>query len=207
MEKNCLIDIFKKTSDLLSKNHDKCNNLIFTQKRNNKTIIREPEARFALTHVLTNMNINFGIEVPTKKKYKFSGKSDRITSARIDLSIFTKLGQINIELKEGPRETVKKDIEKLMREDTTGCAIYHILQNSDTGTLPAILNKYKRAYDNTKNLKEIYSKWFILFIYIKEKHECFWKIFDNITNISENEFDIKSFIKYSCRASKIKTSK
>lgn len=131
----------------------------------------------------------------TKKKYKFSGPSP--DTANIDLVIEPNKEPVNVELKEGQRKTIQKDFEKLLREQVSGCAFYHVLQNSNRGTLPALLNKYKAAYSNIVNLNDAIPKWYILFIFVKEKRECFWKAFDNITKIFQEEFDQNVFSKES----------
>ncbi len=182
-----LINIFKEVSTKLSENPDRCGTLLYTQ----KSKIREPEATHVLAIVISKNNIHFGLEVPTKKKYKFKGKSPR--SASIDLAIEPDGKQINVELKEGQNETLKKDFEKLLREDVEGGAFFHILKNSDSGTLPSLFNKYKNAYNKLINVEGKKSKWFSLFIFIKEKKKCFWKTFDDITKISLEEFDKNKF--------------
>jgi hypothetical protein len=192
-DRNDLIEIFRETSRQLSKKPDRCGNLIYTQEKSNRKLIREPEARHVLTMVLSGKNVNFGLEVPTKKKYRFSGSSR--DTANIDLVIEPNKEQVNVELKEGQRKTIQKDFEKLLREQASGSAFYHVLQNSNRATLPALLNKYKEAYSNIVNLNDAVPKWFILFIFVKEKQECFWKAFDNITKIAHEEFDQNEFSK------------
>jgi len=79
---------------------------------------------------------------------------------------------------------------------------YHVLQNSNKSTLRSILKKYKEAYSNLVNLNDVIPKWFILFIFVKEKQECFWKAFDDITKISQEEFDQNEFSKESTSPNK-----
>ena len=195
MDRNDLIEIFRETSRQLSKKSDRYRNLIYTQEKSNRKLIREPEARYVLTMVLSRKNVDFGLEVPTKKKYRFTGSSP--DTANIDLVIEPNKEQVNIELKEGQRKTIQKDFEKLLREQALGGAFYHVLQNSNRATLPALLNKYKEAYSNIVNRNDAFPKWFMLFIFVKAKQECFWKVFDNITEISKEEFDQNEFSKES----------
>lgn len=197
IDKNELIDIFKEVSKKLSENPNRCGTLVYTKKESNKPIIREPEASYVLSLVLSGKNINFGLEVPTKKKYKFKINGKNPKSASIDLAIEPNEKQINVELKEGQRETIKKDFEKFLREDVEGCAFFHILKNSDSGTLPSLFKKYNKAYANLVHVKDKKSKWFLLFIFIKEKKECLWKAFDDITAISLEEFDQNKFLQES----------
>ena len=192
-DRNNLIDIFRETSKQLSKEPDRCGNLIYTQEKSNRRLIRDPEARHVLTRVLSQKNVDFGLEMPTKKKYSFGGSSP--DTANIDLVIEPNKEQLNVELKEGQRKTIQKDFEKLLSEQVSGGAFYHVLQNSNSATLPALLNKYKEAYSNIVNLNDAVPKWFILFIFVKEKQECFWKAYDNITKIALEDFDQNAFSK------------
>jgi len=52
------------------------------------------------------------------------------------------------------------------------------------------------------NLNDVIPKWFILFIFVKEKQECSWKAFDDITKISQEEFDQNEFSKESTSPNK-----
>ncbi len=186
-----LINIFKEASTKLSENPDRCGTLLYTQ----KSKIREPEATHILALVISENKIHFGLEVPTKKKYKFTGESSK--SASIDIAIEPDGKQVNVELKEGQNDTIQKDFEKLLIEDIEGGTFFHILQNSDSGTLPNLFEKYKKAYANLVDLKDKKSKWFILFIFIKEKKKCFWKTFDDIAKISLEDFDKNKFLEES----------
>lgn len=187
MNRNDLINLFREASKRLSEKPDGCGNLIYTQKTDNKSKIREPEGKFVIANVLSDKKISFGIEVPTNKTYRFTQEKGKIQRlARTDLSILTNGNQINIELKEGQPNInkIEKDFEKLLREEVSGVAFFHILQNSNSRTLRALLDKYKKAYINKLGVKEKKSKWFVLFIFIKEKQECNWKSFEDITKIS-----------------------
>ena len=43
------------------------------------------------------------------------------------------------------------------------------------------------------NLQDKKSKWFLLFIFVKEKKECYWKLFDDITDILKDDFKFDNF--------------
>lgn len=197
MKSDELINIFKEVSTQLSIDTDKCGYLIYTQKRNNKYVIREPEATQVLSMVLSRKLIYFGLEVPTEKLYQFSGVSP--TAASIDLVIEPIEDQpngVNVEFKADQPEVFKiqKDFEKLLREQASGSAFFHILKNSNSRTLVNLLNKYREAYENVRGLNDKISKWFVLFIFVKEKQECFFKTFDDIINIPNNDFNQNKFI-------------
>lgn len=172
MNRDELIKIFKEVSKQLCIEDDRCEYLNYTQIRNNRHVIREPEATHVLSMVLSRKNIYFGLEVPTKELYQFTGNSP--TTASIDLSIEPSEDQpngVNVELKADQPvvKQVQKDFEKLLREQSLGSAFFHILKNSDSGTLPTLLNKYEEAYRNVMGLTNKISKWFVFFILVKEK--------------------------------------
>ncbi len=192
VEEKELLELFIEASKLMSRGTDRCGNLIYTQKKDGKNIIREPEATYVVAHLLSEKGVDFGLEVPTKK-YLFKSKKEDVGDT--DLAIEPTAKQINIEFKrDQPNvESIKKDFVKLLGEQTDGCAFFHILKNTDSGTLPILLEKYIIAYNNSLNLKDRYPKWFLLFIFVKEKKECFWQLFDDIINISEDDFIIDNF--------------
>ncbi len=182
---NIILELFKETSLRLGNDDDKCENLIFSQSQSGKSIIREPEARNVMTLLLNKKNIEYALEVPTEEKYKFSG--DKPDSANTDLVIYLKDGQINIEFKTGQPnpEHIEKDFEKLLKEPTDGCAFYHILKNTNIDTIPKLLKKYKTAYRKAYDDGNIKEKWFVLFIFVKEKRKVYWKMFDDITDLKQ----------------------
>lgn len=198
MNKNDLIEIFKDVSKRLSQEPNKCGNLIYTQEKNKRKIIREPEMRCVFSTVLSEKNVNFGVEVPTKKKYNISSKKADV--ANTDLVINPNDEPINIEFKRDiPKvDNIKKDFEKLSRENAVGCAFYNVLKNTNRETLPTLLKNYKDAYERIKSVDDKKPKWFVFFIFIKEKQECRWKVFDDLTEISEREFEHSKFQNCTC---------
>ena len=138
-----LLDLFIDASKLMTNENDRYKNLIYTQKESGKHIIREPEATWVLTNLLFSKGINFGIEVPTKGRYQIRGKKPDSTD--IDLSIFQKNEQINIEFKtrQPVIETITKDFLKFFGEEVQGCAFFHILKNRDSTTITKLLKKYE----------------------------------------------------------------
>lgn len=177
----------------MSKDDGSCGNLRYTQRKSGKTIIREPEATFVLARILNERNIDFDVEVPTKRRYVISG--EKPDTASIDLSVFTDGGQINIEFKTSQPSVkeIEKDIIKILGEDIYGSAFFHNLKNFNRGTLKTILDKYEKAYQHAIQANDISSKWFVRFIFVKEKKQCYWRIFDNILKITD--FDIENFHK------------
>lgn len=199
MNPDDLIEILKEASTRLCKADDRCGNLIYVQKEKG-VIIREPEARHAISLELIKRNFDFGIEVPTKEKYLFSGKKKNIRCGRIDLVINPEGNQINVELKEGqPKiEMIQKDFEKLLRENVSGASFYHVLKNTNSRSLSTLLEKYTKAYTNAiektkSNQFQTFAKWFVLYIFVKEKKRCHWKFFNDIKDVGDVDFDLDEF--------------
>jgi hypothetical protein len=155
-------------------------------------LVREPEARQILSSILECANINFCIEVPTRRKYAISGIiPDR---ANVDLVIEPGATQVNVEFKEGqPAEhSIQKDFMKLRCEPCAGSAFFHVLQRSNKGTMPSLLRKYASAY-NHSIMDDQTSKWFTLFICIMEQRRSYWRTFTDVTGVPIEEFDPSSF--------------
>jgi len=175
---------------MLSKEPDRCGNLVYPL-RANRPLVREPEARQVLSSILERANINFCIEVPTRGKYAISGTiPDR---ANVDLVIEPGATQVNVEFKEGqPAEhSIQKDFMKLRCEPCAGTAFFHVLQRSNKNTMPSLLRKYASAYNHSIRDDQI-SKWFTLFICIRESRKCYWRTFGDVTRIPIEEFDPSS---------------
>lgn len=189
-----LLNLFIDASKLMTNENDRCKNLMYTQTESGKHIIREPEATCILTNLLFSKGINFGIEVPTKERYIISGKKP--DSADTDLSIFQNNEQINIEFKtrQPVIKTIMKDFLKFFGENVKGCAFFHILKNRDSATITKLLKKYEEAHIDAKKLVEKKrEKWFLFFIFVKEKKECYWQLFDDIAKISNDDFHLNKF--------------
>jgi hypothetical protein len=208
MNSSDLVDIFKKVCQRLTTHQDRCGHLLYTQYSNNKPKIREPEVEFVLAVELSSKGYDFGLEVPTKHKYCFSGTNVRC--GRTDVAVFDKDEQINIEIKEGQTsiKTLELTFQKLLHEDVSGCAIYHVLHNANRGTIPALLNKYEDAYLIAKrkfSSKTIHPKWFVLFIMVKEIKDCFHNIFPDITHIPSGALKgLPSYAKNQCSKEPLK---
>jgi len=189
-----LLNLFIEASKLMTNENDRCKNLIYTQTESGKHIIREPEATCVFTNLLASKGINFGVEVPTKERYIISGKKP--DSADTDLSIFQKNEQINIEFKtrQPVIKTIMKDFLKFFGEEVKGCAFFHILKNRDSKTITKLLKKYEEAYIDTEKLVDKpRKKWFLFFIFVKEKKECYWQLFNDIVKISSDDFNLNKF--------------
>ena len=196
MEREILIDILKETCRRLAANSNRCGKLIYPQEEDGTSRIREPEARYVLAKVLEEKGHNFMFEAPTKNDYSFTGKGARSAMTDIEIDPFQN-GTLNIELKEGQRETIKKDLKKLREESVTGCAIFHILNRWDSGTPKSLLKKYKSALnvllDDKGSKNPLVSKWIVLFVLVKPTRLCLWRAFSDIAKVNPNKLDIEKF--------------
>jgi hypothetical protein len=161
--------------------------LVLTQKAlREEPEIREPEMRHALAQEAESQKLWYGIEVPTKEKYRFVDMpGERKVAARHDFVILEQARpdanrSILLELKRGQPAmeirdrqwhcpAITKDFQKLLLEQATdGKGILHILHAANAGTLEAVLQKYRAALTRALELPNIQqpSCWFILFILV-----------------------------------------
>lgn len=166
--------------------------LVIPRKRDNSNRVSEQEARFLFTSLLNTTNYFYSVETPTEKTYKQSGQKP--ISAASDLSLYindnnTLKKVLNIEFKahNPSKDQIKKDIEKLIKEDIPGCW-NHLFKNIDSGTIPALFQKIKESINELRN--EIDGSKEILFsICVIDKKIGFQRLLD----LGEN--DINDFFK------------
>ena len=173
----------------------------------NASSIREPDARYILCRILAENARRFGIEWPTTWKYGFSGPS--LGRARIDLALEPSPdgnGQVNVEFKEGwstsrtdskPIGRIQKDFEKMLMEETSGCAFYHILQGPTRKSLSDLLGEYavenQMSVDRIIERNRIFEKWCLIFFFLKDRGECYWRSFERVSQISSQINDLNTF--------------
>lgn len=124
--------------------------LILPQKRDGSIRVSEQESRVLYCNVLNNLNYFYSIETPTEHTYQQTG--DTPVSGSSDLSIFINNGQIfekiiNVEFKAHSQrnEAIRKDIEKLIREDLCG-NWFHTLKNTNSGTFSKLFKKFNDSF-------------------------------------------------------------
>lgn len=170
---------------------DRCGHLVYSP-RSDRPHVREPEAMIVLTTVLAERGIDFSIERPTIGKYVISA----LTPDRANIDIVVEPGehQINVELKEGQvaATSIGKDFMKFTGESSDGAVFFHTLQDANRGTLPSLLGKYASAYSGT-TLGDQLSKWFMLFILVRNQKKCYSSYFEHMTCISDMSFDLSLF--------------
>jgi hypothetical protein len=121
--------------------------LVFPRKRDGSLRISEQESKHLfLQHAQADSRFCYSIETPTTQTYRQKGTSDM--SARVDLTL-GRPGQprVNIELKAHycGIENIRKDLEKLVREDTTG-VWFHTLERGDRFRVESLLGTFRSAF-------------------------------------------------------------
>jgi hypothetical protein len=201
-----LVSMFKDVSRQLLSEPEKCGFLAFRPRRSDRAErlwIQEPEAKLILSRILWDKGVNFGLEWPTTERYDFSGPNRG--TARTDLVIEPRrngAGQINVEFKEGwsvsdagskPVGRIQKDFEKMLREPVSGCAFYHILQGPTRKNLLDLMGKYstecRYAIDRVSGKDTVIEKWCLLFFFLRDKEECYWRVFDTMSEVTSSELN------------------
>lgn len=126
--------------------------LVIPIRRDDQPRVSEQEARFLFCSLLNTLNYFYSVETPTTKTYQQTGATAQ--SALSDLSLYEfrdgKLEKVaNVEFKahNSTAGRIQKDIEKLIREGIPG-NWFHIFRNADSGTLPALFDKFVEALVN-----------------------------------------------------------
>ena len=124
--------------------------LVMPSYRSGAKRVSEQEARFACCALLERSeDFFYSVETPTTEDYFFEGKEENKRSGCIDLTLYHERDGgfervVNIEYKAGPPSgsEVEKDLQKLLKErgEILG-NFFHLLDNSNSGTLPALFDK------------------------------------------------------------------
>jgi hypothetical protein len=122
--------------------------LIFPRKRDGSVRISEQESKLLFVqHLTVDRRYCFCVETPTTETYMQKGITP--ISARVDLTLIganrKPVAHLEQKAHNCTLESVRKDLEKLLREKTTGCW-FHTLERSDRGTIPALMDKFKHAF-------------------------------------------------------------
>ena len=158
--------------------------------------VSEQEARFAFCNVLEKVeyiDFLYSVETPTQEEYSFSGKGKQ--SAMTDLTLYTDKNKIlaNIEFKahsvDEPK--IRKDFEKLIREDVPVCVFIQVFKNIDSGTINSFFDdKLNIAMQELEN-KKVKDKPFILCICCLKKETIHYHEFQNMNEL-KNCIDVKN---------------
>lgn len=157
--------------------------LIIPKTRNEELRISEQEARLIFCSLLNNLSYYYSIETPTEQTYQLTGQTAQ--SALSDLSLYTyngvfeKVANVEFKAHNPPQDHIRKDIEKLIREQIPG-NWFHFLKNMDSGTLPALFTKFIYSFNAFSNLVSTFNfSVSILFcFYVLDKKWGCYKHFD-----------------------------
>lgn len=121
--------------------------LIFPHKRDGTLRISEQEAKLVFIRHLEADKRSYCVEYPTIQTYQQKGTTPM--SARVDLTIIgekrTAVAHVELKAHNCTHEAIRKDLEKLLREKTTGCW-FHTLERADRVTLRALRAKFRSAF-------------------------------------------------------------
>ena len=120
--------------------------LIFPRKRDGSLRVSEQESKHLfLEYARTDKRFCYCIETPTSQTYCQKGTFAR--SANVDLTLMLQSGRspVNVELKAHycGIESIRKDLEKLIREDTAGIW-FHTLERG--GRLQSLFASFRAAF-------------------------------------------------------------
>src|SRR5512138_943596 len=110
--------------------------LIFPTRRDGSPRISEQEAKLIFVqHLTVDKQYHFSVETPTAETYQQKGTTP--LSARVDLTLFGEdrkpIAHIELKAHNPQLEFIRKDLEKLLREKTTGCW-FHTLERLGRST-------------------------------------------------------------------------
>ena len=154
--------------------------------------IREPEIRHAFAQECERRELYYGIEVPTSLKYRFTDEPGEGTvAARHDFVLFETARPNAIEapqplvLMEFKADqpaarrgegvvvdfpAITKDLKKLLQEPfAPGRCMFHVLYAADAGTLPALLEKYRLAWECARLEGPEFpaGAWFAFYVFVQ----------------------------------------
>ena len=129
--------------------------LIPEQESNDNKRISEQESKFFFSVVFDKQKppFSFAVEVPTKEPHCFTGEIAHQRSALHDMVIYEEKENQKfkwvIELKSKQSNTIKKDFIKMAKAECN-CVWFHTLESEASETIPALLNKFKKSWDEIK---------------------------------------------------------
>ena len=193
--------------------------------------VSEQEARFAFAHVLSNKEgYYYAIEVPTKNRYSdfssepkvYIGDKEGGRSGNIDMSILEPSALLeafkqkemkeeepivtiaNIEFKKGqPKDSsIKKDLLKLLFEESKIGVFYHVLEHTRRNTINSFLKKFNKSLKEVRQSTPCQSSNLILLFIVvleneKQKSRSISIFFDpNSHQLIEFKHGSLNYVKY-----------
>jgi len=143
-----ITDVIVVTFEKLLNSYNGKEKLIFPNYRDSSIRVSEQEARFCFASIIEKeTSYRYSIETPTQETYSQTGTHE--LSAQSDMSLWSSDGNkklYNIEFKahNATKESIKKDIQKLVKEGIEG-VWFHVLRNADKATFPALAKKFEES--------------------------------------------------------------
>ena len=173
------------------------NGLRFPRKRDGSLRISEQEAKHLFVqHIRADRQFCYSVETPTTQTYRQKGNSEM--SARIDLSLVGPSGQplVNIELKAHhcAVENIRKDLEKLVRENTTG-VWFHTLERGDPGRVETLFGTFRMAFRQLSAHLQTSKKSYLINVCSLDAGVLYWRWLTLTGNLDANLAEIDSIFR------------
>jgi hypothetical protein len=151
--------------------------LIFPTKRDGTIRISEQEAKLLFVqHLTVDQKYFFSVETPTAETYQQKGKTPM--SARVDLTLFGRerkpVAHIELKAHNCEVENVRKDLEKLLRERTTGMW-FHTLYRANGGTMATLIRKFKSAFSLLPECLRTNDRSYLIAFFVLEDARLHWQ--------------------------------
>lgn len=151
--------------------------LIFPTKRDGTIRISEQEAKLLFVqHLTVDQKYFFSVETPTAETYQQKGKTPM--SARVDLTLFGRerkpVAHIELKAHNCEVENIRKDLEKLLRERTTGMW-FHTLYRANGGTVAALIRKFKAAFSLLPECLRTNDRSYLIAFFVLEDARLHWQ--------------------------------
>jgi hypothetical protein len=149
--------------------------LVFPIKRDGTKRVSEQEAKFVFVkHIEQDGNFFYSVEAPTEREYQFSGKTIE-RSGNIDVCLYEngeRKHLIEFKALNQKQLSFSKDFEKLLYDkEVLDNYFIHIVENSDSGTLPNIKKKYRQAIDDANSKRAGKRSHLTIFLCVISKQE------------------------------------
>ncbi|MEK7407711.1 MAG: hypothetical protein AAB225_21750 [Acidobacteriota bacterium] len=151
--------------------------LVFPSKRDGTVRISEQEAKLLFVqHLTVGRRYCFSVETPTAETYQQKGKTP--ISARVDLTLFgadrKPVAHIELKAHNCKVEAIRKDLEKLLRESTTGMW-FHTLRRADGRTLDTLIRKFKSAFSLLPECLRTNDRSYLVAFFVLEDARLHWQ--------------------------------
>lgn len=170
--------------------------LAFPKKRDGSLRISEQEAKHIFVeHLKAGKQFSYSVETPTTQKYRQKGVSEM--SARVDLTLERYSGErAHIEFKAHycGVENIRKDWEKLLREDVTG-VWFHTLERGNASRVGCLLETIRRAFGQLSAHIETSKRSYLISICSLETRTLYWSWLTFAGSIDLNLAAIESLLR------------